>query len=71
MYNRGRDSMEFFMFINSTVHMQGWFQSIKKEWCGHYRYYKFTENSSRMMETFAEKVCTSPPGWPLNLSMGP
>ena len=29
MYNRGRDSMEFFMFINSTVHMGG-FRAIRK-----------------------------------------
>ena len=29
MYNRGRDSMEFFMFINSTVH-RGGFRAIRK-----------------------------------------
>ena len=29
MYNRGRDSMEFFMFINSTVHWGG-FRALRK-----------------------------------------
>ena len=29
MYNKGRDSMEFFMFINSTVH-RGGFRALRK-----------------------------------------
>ena len=29
MYNRGRDSMKFFMFINSTVHIGG-FRALRK-----------------------------------------
>ena len=70
MYNRGRDSMEFFMFINGTVH-RGGFRALRKRGVDTIDTINFTENSSRMMETFAEKVCHSPLGLPLNLSMSP
>ena len=40
MYNRGRDSMEFFMFINSTVH-RGGFRALRKRGVDtrHYKFY--------------------------------
>ena len=70
MYKRGRDSGEFFMFINSTVH-RGGVRALTKRGVDTIDTINFTENLSRMMETFAEKVCHSPLGRPLNLSMGP
>jgi len=62
--------MEFFMFINSTVH-RGGFRALRKRGEDTIDTINFTENSSRMMETFAEKVCHSALGRPLYLSMGP